>query len=329
MPPILPIERASDLRRFLEDRGYHFEDRPHQLFLAKGRDTVVNLYANGKVVIGGSRPEERAVVLGFLDSIGASPSARSPSHSPEILDLDFHQTRVGMDEAGKGDYFGPLVACGVLATEFQAEKMRAEGVRDSKDLGTPAVKELASWLRDKALERGQWRIVSIPPARYNLLILRMGNLNRLLGWAHARALEDVLKFNEPCSLAIADQFGDPKFIEGALMANGKQVRLVQTPKGERDVVVAAASILARDGFLTAIETMDRGFGEKFPLGASQVEDFARSFVAKHGEVALLDTAKVHFATTTRVLGSDSRLQQELATREAADKVRPSSRQSLG
>ena len=71
MPPILPIERASDLRRFLEDRGYHFEDRPHQLFLAKGRDTVVNLYANGKVVIGGSRPEERAVVLGFLDSIGA------------------------------------------------------------------------------------------------------------------------------------------------------------------------------------------------------------------------------------------------------------------
>ncbi len=317
MPQVLPADRVTDLRTFLAGRGYQFEARPYQVFLAKGRDTVVNLYTNGKVVIGGSRPDERVAIIAFVESLGGHAGAQDRHEPARVLSLDFHETRVGMDEAGKGDYFGPLVACGVLATDFQAEKMRVKGVRDSKDLKGPAMRQFASWLRDEVLERGQWRIVPIPPARYNLLILKMGNLNRLLGWAHARALEDVLKFNEPCSLAIADQFGDPKFIEDALMVNGKRVRLVQTPKGERDVVVAAASILARDEFVTAMEAMNRRFGESFPLGASRVEDFARKLVAKHGEEVLLDTAKVHFATTARIVGSVEHIQKALAAREGS------------
>lgn len=323
MPHVLPHDRSAELRTFLEGRGYLFEDRPHQVFLARGRDTVVNLYSNGKIVIGGSRPEERAAILAFVETHGGVQGESRGDSPHSRQSLDFHETRVGMDEAGKGDYFGPLVACGVLATEFQAQKMKSKGVRDSKDLSATAVRELASWLRDEALERGQWRLVPVPPIRYNLLILRMGNLNRLLGWAHARALEDVLRFNEPCSLAVADQFGDPKYIADALMANGKQVQLVQTPKGERDVVVAAASVLARDAFVSAMEAMNRTYHQTFPLGASHVEEFARALVAEHGDEILLETAKVHFVTTSRVANSMPHLKKTLADRESSERERPS------
>ncbi len=328
MTTTISPEMHEVLREFLKGRGYQFEQRPHQIFLAKGNQTVVNLYSNGKVVLGGSGADEREAVLRFIESIGGQPESADLSATTATPSLDFHETRVGMDEAGKGDYFGPLVAAAVLATEFQAKRMRTKGIRDSKELKDPVIQELASWLRKDALAQGQWRLVSIPPARYNLLILRMGNLNRLLGWAHARALEDVLKFNEPCELAIADQFGDPSYIEDALMANGRQVRLVQTPKGERDVVVAAASILARDGFISAMKTMNQRFGESFPLGASNVEVFAKRLVERHGVGILLDTAKIHFATTARVVKSIDTLTDILTERDTADKARaPTSRNS--
>lgn len=323
MTASLPVERQSEFRDFLARRGYHFESRPHQAFLAKGNSTVVNLYENGKVVIGGSRTDEQGIILSYIESLGGITEPQDHAARHVVPALDFHVTRVGMDEAGKGDFFGPLVAGGVLATEYQADKMRSGGVRDSKELKDSSIRELADWLRKDVLERGQWRTVTIPPDRYNLLILRMGNLNRLLGWAHARALEEVLKFNEPCSLAIADQFGDPKYIEDALMANGRKVQLVQTPKGERDVVVAAASILARHEFVSAMEAMSERFGETFPLGSTHVEEFAKGLVNRHGPLVLLDTAKIHFATTERVVESLVPLTQALAERETLDRSRNS------
>jgi ribonuclease HIII len=321
MTALIPPERFAKFREYLAGRGYTFEDRPHQVFMAKAHQTVVNLYTNGKIVMGGAAPEEQNKILRFLEGLTGELQATVAARTGEPQVLDFHETRVGMDEAGKGDYFGPLVACGVIATEYQADRMRKRGVRDSKELKEAAIREIAEWIRKEVLERGQWRTVTVPPDRYNILIHRMGNLNRVLGWAHARALEDVLKFNEPCSLAIADQFGDPKYIENALMANGRRVRLVQTPKGERDVVVAAASILARDEFVSAMQAMNRRFGETFPLGASHVEVFARDLVLRKGPEILLDAAKFHFATTKRVVESKEVLEQMLAEREAKDRTR--------
>lgn len=310
----VPAERFSALRDFLARRGYKFERRPYQEFLARGHDTVINLYSSGKVVIGGSSPEEERRILDFL-GVGATQSGPGkPTGRLTGVTREFSGTRIGSDEVGKGDYFGPLIACAVLATEYQAVRLKSAGVRDSKRLIASSIVETARTIREDVLERGQWRPVIVPPFRYNALMVEMGNLNRLLAWAHARAIEDVLNFREPCSLAIADQFGDPRYIEHALMAKGRKIELVQTPHGERDVVVAAASILARAEFLDQMERMNKEYNVSFPLGASNVEDFARAFVRDRGPSVLLETAKVHFATTDRVVDSRDELDRILKER---------------
>jgi len=142
------------------------------------------------------------------------------------------------------------------------------------------------------------------PARYNTLYAQFRtegkNLNHLLAWAHARVLEDLLQ-KAPCRFALADKFADEKFIQSRLMDRGRQVLLIQTPKAERNVAVAAASILARDRFLARMEEMSGKFGVTFPKGASsQVIAAARIFVDKHGRGALAEVTKTHFKTSEEV-----------------------------
>lgn len=303
------------LREYLSTRGYSFEKRPYQEFLARGNGAVINLYENGKIVIGGASLQEREDISKFIEALSPQHTAKSNALPP---DLNFHGTRIGSDEAGKGDYFGPLVACAVMATEEQAEKFKDIGVKDSKRLSPESIREKAESIRKQILHSGQWRVVLIPPSRYNILIVKMGNLNRLLAWAHARAIEDVLRFDLDCPLAISDQFGDKKYIEQALMAKGRTIRLIQTPGGERDVVVAAASILARIEFTKYIEDMRRKYNEEFPLGATNVEEFGKELVKRHGESILLDTAKVHFVTTERLVPSKDSLDKRLSDRVKTD-----------
>ncbi len=311
------IARGSfpKLKKYLESRGYTFEDRPHQAFLARGNGVVINLYDNGKIVIGGSSLEERRNVEKFLKQ---TQELEVMTENPEEL-LNFHGTRIGSDEAGKGDYFGPLVACAVMATEEQSLQFEAIGVKDSKKLSKNSIMEKADLIRHKVLNNGQWKVVLISPEKYNILLMTMENLNRVLAWAHARAIEDVLSFKLECNLAISDQFGDKKYIENALMAKGKKIKLIQTPHGERDLVVAAASIVARAEFLNYVEDMREKYKEDFPLGATNVESFGKKLVLGHGEEILLKTAKIHFSTTNRVLETKEQLNKLIKEQEKLKK----------
>lgn len=297
MTTVLSRESFSRLRDALAALGYVFEVRPRQEFLARGDGVVVNLYSSGAVVISG-RPEDRERILALISELGGTTRAVSAQSLPPI---DVRGNRVGIDEVGKGDYFGPLVACAAFVTSGQVDQLKAIGVRDSKTLSDMTISNIAVKVR-RILAKEQVGLVVIPPVRYNMLYERMGNVNRVLGWAHATALEDALKFREPCEVAIADQFGDESYIEEALKRRGRQVRLIQTPKAEREVSVATASVLARDALLRTRLAMREEYGAEFPLGASHVEDFARTLVSRLGKGALVATAKVHFKTTERVLG---------------------------
>jgi ribonuclease HIII len=308
--------RFDELRVRLAGLGFKFEDRPHQLFLARGDGVVLNLYESGRVVLGGAA-ERFPPVMAILVELGVRATERA---APALSPLEFRGTRVGMDEVGKGDYFGPLIVCAALVTEPQATELLAIGVRDSKTLGDTTISNLAVKIR-KILFPEQIRIVRIPPVRYNLLFERMRNVNRVLGWAHATALEDVLAFHEPCELAIADQFGDESYIEDSLKKRGKKVRLIQTPKAEREIAVAAASVLARDDLLRARLALHEEYAEDFPLGASNVEEFAKRLVGRLGTGALVATAKIHFATTERVLGTGSNLTPQIRALAAQAEIR--------
>jgi ribonuclease HIII len=210
-------------------------------------------------------------------------------------------SRIGSDESGKGDYFGPLVIAAAFVAPEMEPDLKLMEVRDSKRISDGRVLELARDLRQVC----KHSIVAIGPQRYNELYEKIRNLNRLLAWGHARALENLLE-QVTCELAIADQFGDERFILNALLEKGKRIRLVQRPKAEEDLAVAAASILARAEFLTRLKRLSDEVGTSLPKGASPaVELAARMVVKKHGQERLSTIAKLHFKTTRAVLATPS------------------------
>jgi ribonuclease HIII len=208
--------------------------------------------------------------------------------------------QIGIDESGKGDYFGPLVIAGVYVPRAQEAHLKALGVRDSKTLSDAKAATLAAQVRAQCPHA----IVAIGPERYNALHASMKNLNRMLAWGHARALENLLE-KVDCDRVVADQFGDERFLKNALMSKGRAVTLIQKPRAEEEVAVAAASILARAEFLRRLQELGTRHGVTSPKGASDaVVQAAKKFVGKHGENELGRVAKLHFRTTVSVLGSN-------------------------
>ena len=85
------------------------------------------------------------------------------------------------------------------------------------------------------------------------------------------------------------------------MEKGREIKLIQIPNAERDVAVAAASILARDKFLWKMQDLSDNYGIEFPRGAGDnVDEVGRLFVKRYGVNSLLNVAKVHFQNTLRI-----------------------------
>jgi ribonuclease HIII len=205
--------------------------------------------------------------------------------------------RIGTDESGKGDYFGPLVVAGVFLEESQEDVFRELGVKDSKKFSDGRVREMAEIIK-KGFPHS---IVVIGPEKYNALYARVRNLNRLLAWGHARAIENILE-QVPCRKAITDQFGDKLYVVQALMKKGRQIELVQKVRAEEDLAVAAASILARAEFLRRLYFLSKEIGLELPKGASpRVEEAGVKLVTQHGPEVLDKVAKRHFKLTDRIM----------------------------
>jgi ribonuclease HIII len=214
---------------------------------------------------------------------------------PELFPAE--KGHIGTDESGKGDYFGPVVIAGVFLPEGQEDVLREFGVKDSKRTSDGRARELAEIIK----EGYTYSVVSIGPERYNELYEKLRNLNRILAWGHSRAIENILE-KVPCRLAITDQFGDKAFVMNALMKKGKRLELVQRPKAEEDMAVAAASLLARAEFLKRLHFLSQDVGVDLPKGASSlVEEAGAKLVRLHGVQILDKVAKKHFKTTGRVL----------------------------
>lgn len=203
---------------------------------------------------------------------------------------------IGVDESGKGDFFGPLViaAC-YVGPEHLAE---LDGVRDSKKLTDPIALRLSGTI----MRVCPYQIVTINPPKYNELHASMRNLNKMLAWGHARAIEEVLKI-QPAQLVISDQFADPAGLKRQLFEKGRSIQLESMVRAESDIAVAAASVLARAEFLRRLKRLGEEFGMDLPKGAGPpVIEAAKRFVEKHGPAALAKVSKVHFKTTQTVLG---------------------------
>lgn len=250
-------------------------------------------------------PEFRESIRGILEKkpAAAAPPAKATRRAASPYDVGYPV--IGTDESGKGDYFGPLVCAAVCVDEEGAGTLRSIGVRDSKTCTDGEIRELAEKIRE--LCAGKFEVIEISPERYNTLyaeLTREGkNLNTMLAWGHARAIEELLKKVE-CRVAIADQFGDERYILGKLQERGRSIRLVQMPRAEENIAVAAASVLARARFLERMGAMGKRYGMSFPRGASAaVIKAAQEFANRNGVAKLPLVAKIHFRTTAEVRGN--------------------------
>jgi len=218
-------------------------------------------------------------------------------HQPELFPPV--KGHIGTDESGKGDYFGPLVIAGVFLEDKQQSVLRELGVKDCKGLSDNRVRELAEILKQGYTHS----IVAIGPEKYNELYEKLRNLNKLLAWGHARVIENILA-KVPCSQAITDQFGDRLYVVNALMKKGRAIELIQRPKAEEDLAVAAASILARAEFLKRLYFLSKGLGVDLPKGSSPpAEETGLKLVKLQGIEALAKAAKMHFKLTERIVKS--------------------------
>lgn len=208
---------------------------------------------------------------------------------------------IGTDESGKGDYFGPLVVAGTYLTPESGKYLKSLGIRDSKELSDSQIKKFAAEIKN--VNKIVFDIVLISPEKYNQLYEKMGNLNRLMGWAHARVIENLLGKCD-ASEVISDKFGSEKIILDALQKRGRSINLVQLTKAEKFTAVAAASILAREAVNKWFNKQSKIYKLDIPKGSSiDVENFAKRFLEKYGEDMTKKLIKLHFKTSNKVFNN--------------------------
>ena len=269
---------------------------PHTLMAASTDSCRINLYKSGKLLVQGKGAKDwvefilepnilKRVVIGY----------------DEELDPQAFQPHMGIDESGKGDYFGPLVIASAYTNAERVQKLREIGVQDSKRIRSDRkilalAKEIRNILND------EFALITIGPAAYNRMYEKIGNVNKMLAWGHARAIENLLDKVPDCPRALSDKFGPSNQIKSALMEKGAKIELEQKTKAESDPAVAAASILARAGFVMALKQLEKKQDHILPKGASDlVQKAAQQLIEKKSPSILMETAKCHFKTTDKVL----------------------------
>jgi ribonuclease HIII len=298
----LTADQASALEKYLRAHGYEFREVPYARFgAAKDRISVV-YYESGKLVVQGKDTQE------FIEFVLEPEILKQARLGYEtVLNPDLLLPRLGVDESGKGDFFGPLCIAGVYVNEAVIKSWQDAGIRDSKNISSDKkIADLAKLIRETP--GCVQAVVAIGNEAYNRLYAKMRSVNTLLAWGHARAIENLMgqqhRMTPPPVKAISDQFAsDKSVVAKALMAAGRQLELVQRHKAEEDVAVAAASILARNEFVTRLYRLEREFGLKLPKGASTAVDAAAvEFVTTRGADKLPLVAKMHFRTAYRAQG---------------------------
>lgn len=299
------LDTYRNMRSILESESFHVSDCNDISygiqFSVSFSDWsgVIRIYQNNKGVIRNDYSQLRNNE--YASKIKTIIKRKETPKKENVMGIGFPV--IGSDESGKGDYFGPLVSAAVYVDKHTAKLLEIEGVRDSKKLRDRKNEELA----EKIIEicKDKCSIIEVSPEKYNDLydqfIREKKNLNTLLAWGHAKAIEELLS-KVDCNNAIADQFADEGFILSKLQEKGKKLNLIQMHKAEENIAVAAASILARARFLQKLSKLSSEFRIDFPKGASvNVINNAKAFVATYGEKLLRKVAKLHFKTTKQVL----------------------------
>ncbi len=304
-------EEICRVKEHLDGRGWEFSTLEYAFWKASKGKTKICAYKSGKLCLQGAEAYdfitfhlEPEILSRLVLNYDEKPAVETEEDAP-------YEAHAGIDESGKGDFFGPLVISAVFVDEEARPKLLKAGVRDSKKISDKSILKMAPIIRSSV--KGAFSIVSIGPEAYNRLYEKIGNLNRLLAWGHARAIENLLEKAPNCKSAVADKFGNERLICKSLLEKGKKIKLVQRTKAESDIAVAAASVLARESFLRGLVKLGEGAGCQLAKGASaKVEEIGRRILAEKGEDGLSRLVKKHFRTYPKILGLENPAVHELS-----------------
>lgn len=288
--------QGDRIREYLEARGFAFSAPQYTHFSAKSRTLVVSFYQSGKLLVQGKGTTDFVEFFLEPDVLQSASLGYELDLNPEQL-----QPHIGVDESGKGDFFGPLVIAAVYLDEPVARRLHQAGVQDSKKIQSARkIQELDQMIASTPGCISD--VVVLGNTAYNRLYEKFRNLNQLLAWGHARAVENVLnKIPDqatPPDFILSDQFArSPSVVQRALLEKSRRFRLVQRTKAESDIAVAAASIRARARFVESLSAMGKKCGHTLPKGASkQVAETAIQIATERGADALAELSKSHFQT---------------------------------
>ncbi len=294
--------QAALLKGHLQESHFEFRAVPYARFAGAKDKLNVVFYESGKLVVQGKGTQEFVEFILEPQILGEAKLGYESVLNPDLL-----LPRLGIDESGKGDFFGPLCVAGVYVNGTIVNAWKEAGVRDSKNISSDKkIADLAKLIRETP--GCVTSVVPIGNEAYNRLYAKMRSVNTLLAWGHARVIENLMgqkhKMIPPPVRAISDQFAADKATVGkAIMSLGREIELVQRHKAEEDIAVAAASILARNEFVTRLAALEKQFGMRFPKGASAAVDLAaKEFVVRFGAGELPKVAKTHFRTALRAQG---------------------------
>ena len=311
MPPVKPLtsytcklndDQAAALEAWVREHRLKLREVPYARFAGESDKFNLVFYESGKLVVQGKGTQE------FVEFVLEPEILKQARLGYEaVLNPDLLLPRLGVDESGKGDFFGPLCVAGAYVNESVVTAWQDAGIKDSKNISSDKkIADLAKLIRETP--GCVTTVVPIGNESYNRLYAKMGSVNTLLAWGHARVIENLMlqrhRMTPPPVRAISDQFAHNKnTVAKALMSLGREIELVQRHKAEEDLAVAAASILARNEFVARLAALEKQFGMKLPKGASAAVDAtAKEFVAKHGAEKLPQVAKTHFRTAYRAQG---------------------------
>ena len=298
----LSDEQASALLAALRERNWKPREVPYARFAFESDKTNIVFYESCRLVVQGKGTAEFVEFVLEPEILKEAKLGYETSLNPDML-----LPRIGVDESGKGDFFGPLSIAGVYVNENVINAWKEIGIRDSKNISSDKkIAELAEIIRKTP--GCVTESIVIGNVKYNQLYVNMRSVNKMLAWGHAQVIENLLgrrfQLNPPPVKAISDQFAASKsVIEKALKAQGRELPLEQRHKAEEDIAVAAASILARDEFVKGLAKLEKQFEIKLPKGASAAVDVAaKQFVAARGAGELAKISKLHFRTALRAQG---------------------------
>lgn len=281
----LKENQFEKLKRDLIAQGFSLKQPEHTHFQALKSGISCTLYTSGKLVVQGKNAKE------FIEFYLEPELLGQFNLGYEQMKIDF-TPRIGVDEAGKGDFFGPLCIAAVYAGEAEINELIKIGVKDSKTIQDKTIAKMALQIKKTVPHH----IIRISPRKYNELYAKFHNLNYLLAWSHATAIEALIE-KTGCRTVLIDQFTHLPLVEKQLAQKKLEVDFEKRTQGESDIVVAAASILARDAFVSGLDKLSEWLKLELPKGAStKVVQTAKKLLQENEPSLFNEIAKTHFKT---------------------------------